>query len=185
MPLWGNRDQYSDAPKFKVQANTGNTGQSLYGTSVFAADSTEVTVSAGLANPGWQYRKVGTGPLKSIVVSAGGTLYANTDTVTVSGGTVNAVGNVVTNGSGVITAVNLTNNGLGFSNSAASTLAITTSTGSGATLSLVFGGRAGRIQWETLVAVGIVGDAVSFSNTSTANVANSSGTVDDSILPDA
>lgn len=48
------------------------------------------------------------------------------------------------------------------------------------------GGRSGRVTIETLVAMSsFQGDAVSFSNASTANVANTSGTVDDTVLPDA
>jgi len=48
------------------------------------------------------------------------------------------------------------------------------------------GGRSGRVTTETLVAMSsFVGDAVSFSNTATENVATALGTVDDTVLPDA
>lgn len=48
------------------------------------------------------------------------------------------------------------------------------------------GGRAGRVQIETMVALSsFVGDAVAFDNAATTNVASSSGTVDDTVLPDA
>jgi hypothetical protein len=186
MPLWGNRDQYSDAPKYTVHAHSGKKGQQLYGNSVFLADATETTVNKTIAHPGWVRRIVGTGPIKSITINSGGTLYSNSDTISVSGGSVNATANIVTNGSGVITAINITNIGAGFTNSLSTTITVTTSTGSTANLAPVFGGRAGRIKFETLIALATtVGDAVNFANTSTANVANSSGTVDDAILPDA
>ncbi|QIG70640.1 hypothetical protein EVB91_084 [Rhizobium phage RHph_I1_18] len=48
------------------------------------------------------------------------------------------------------------------------------------------GGRSGRVQVETLVAMSsFFGDATDFANTSTSNVANTTGTVDDTVLPDA
>ena len=45
------------------------------------------------------------------------------------------------------------------------------------------GGRAGRVQFETLSTAKIQGDATDFANTDA--TANSSGTADDSILPDS
>lgn len=47
------------------------------------------------------------------------------------------------------------------------------------------GGRNGRTFYEVMVAGGIANDATSFSNTSTSDVANTSGTADDTALPDA
>ncbi len=108
MPTHGNRDQYSDAPKFTTSADTGESGQARYGNTVFMADGTETGVTKGIAGQGWIKRVAGTG------------------------------------------------------------------------------GRSGRVTYETLVAVSSVfGDATSFSNTSTANVANTTGTADDTVLPDS
>lgn len=45
------------------------------------------------------------------------------------------------------------------------------------------GGRSGRVQYETLSTARIQGDATDFANT--AATANTTGTADDSILPDA
>jgi hypothetical protein len=45
------------------------------------------------------------------------------------------------------------------------------------------GGRAGRTQYEVLVAGGISGDATDFANTDAQ--ANSTGSADDSIFPDS
>ena len=47
------------------------------------------------------------------------------------------------------------------------------------------GGRANRTFYEVMVAGGITGDATDFANTSSANVANTTGTADDTPLPDA
>jgi len=45
------------------------------------------------------------------------------------------------------------------------------------------GGRSGRVQYETLSTAKIQGDATNFANT--AATANTTGTADDSTLPDA
>ncbi len=186
MPLWGNRDQYSDAPKYQITGKSANTGQDRYGNNVFMADDAEVGVNKNLNSPGWQHRILGTGPVQSITISSGGTGYSNSDTVKVSGGTVNAAANLTTNSTGGIISTTITNTGAGFSNNSSSTLAITTSGGTTANLVFTLGGRANRERWETLVTItSVQGDAVLFANTSSANVANSSGTADDSILPDS
>lgn len=62
MPQWGNRDQYSDAPKFVVDDNTAETGQDQYGNTVFGVDAAEVEASnSRLTHCGWVKRTVGTG----------------------------------------------------------------------------------------------------------------------------
>lgn len=47
------------------------------------------------------------------------------------------------------------------------------------------GGRSGRVTYETLACVGITGDATDFANTSTADVANTTGTADDATFADS
>ena len=47
------------------------------------------------------------------------------------------------------------------------------------------GGRSNRTFYEVMVAGGITGDATDFANTSTAAVANTTGTADDTPLPDS
>lgn len=108
MAQWGNRDQYSDAPKFIVDSATGKSGQQEFGNTVYLADVAETSATKGIASAGWVRRTVGTG------------------------------------------------------------------------------GRAGRVFFETLVAVGsVTTDATDFANTSNSNVANTTGTADDAVLPDA
>lgn len=120
------------------------------------------TVSGGTkaAHAGWNMRTAFTGPLTAVTVSARGRLYANTDTYVIaagSGGT-NQTGNLVTNATGNVISYGVTTAGANFQ-SATPTVTITTSTGIGATINATAGGRAGRVQLETLVAAGsITGD---------------------------
>jgi hypothetical protein len=108
--------------------------------------------------------------------------YSNTDVVTVSNGIVNATANVTTNASGGSLTFAITNVGL-FSNTAANNsvvIAIANSTGgasagSGATFTTAnlvastggsvtintLGGRSGRINYETLVAIHIASENTS------------------------
>ena len=60
MALWGNKDQYSDAPKFTTDAATGETGQEEYGTEVFAVDAQEVAAGS-TPHSGWVRRVAGSG----------------------------------------------------------------------------------------------------------------------------
>lgn len=110
-------------------------------------------------------------------IVAGGTLYANTDTVKFSNGTINAQATVTTNTTGGITSLTFSNGGGGFINNTATAVTINTATGSGATitaitatgsgsnltptiaaganltLTITLGGRAGRVHNECLVAL--------------------------------
>jgi hypothetical protein len=106
--------------------------------------------------------------ISSATASPGGTSYNNTDIITFSNGSINATANPVTNATGGISSVTILTRGLGFSNNTNTVKAVANSTGgattgSGATftvtvgaanLSAVLGGRAGRIHYETLVAMG-------------------------------
>ncbi len=153
MSLWGKADQSNNAPKFVVAANSGRTGVQEYGNTVFGYTAAEQTAEGGKAgNPGWVRIVKGQGAFVSFVVGAGGTLYANTNTVTVTAASgANATGTIVTNGSGVIQSVTVNNAGGLFTSDA--TITITTATGSGATITATYGGRAGRKTYETLVAM--------------------------------
>lgn len=82
MAQWGNQDQYSDAPKSKVD-DKGNTGQDLYGDQVFAVDAQEV--EAGEAtHSGWVYRVEGTGGRsgrvqEEVIVAMNGSSFSKND----------------------------------------------------------------------------------------------------------
>lgn len=149
----------------------------------FGASVSEVANTSGegkkVAHAGWVVRTAFTGPVVSIAVSAGGTNYKNTDVISVNTGglggqTVNATAVPVTNATGGIVSVVVTNGGSGYISTslANSSFAIANSTGgattgSGATLTATVGGRAGRVQYETIAAFGMA----------------NSGTLDDTLLP--
>lgn len=181
----GIRDQLSDAPTWTVEASTGKSGQQQFGNTVFGVSVAEATVTNGMGSPGWNRIVRGKGQLSAVTRSANGTGYSNSDTFTVSSASgINASGTLTTNATGAIVTVTIANTGGLFH--ASPNVVITTSGGSGANLVATVGGRAGRVTFETIVATkNIVTDATSFSNASTSAVANSTGTVDDFILPDA
>ena len=181
----GKRDQYSDAPSWTVEASSGRSGKQQFGNTVFGVSVAEATVTNGMASPGWVRAVKGKGQLTSATIVAGGLGYANDDVLTVTATSgVNASANVVTNANGTITSVTFSNTGGLFF--ASPNVVITTSEGEDANISAVISGRAGRVQFETIVATkNITTDAINFTNTATTNVANSTGTADDTLFPDA
>ena len=189
MPLWGSNDASSNTVKTvasylnvgsgKVAEAANNTALfdnvtrgafiSDLAVGVFAVSAAEVANTTGeskrLNHAGWNLRRAWSGPVESLAINAGGTGYNNTDLVRVSGGSVNASATVSTNSTGGLTSVTITNRGGGFINVSSSTVAVTNATGgatggSTGTFVLTLGGRAGRVHYETLVAMGsIAGDA--------------------------
>lgn len=151
MSLWSNTDTANSKPKYANSINSSGLydANDIYGVSV-----TETANSGGdVPHAGWLHVTRGVGTISSITVVSGGTLYANTDTVqSANGGQSNVytVGTITTDANGTITAVTVSSN-VTFDDTL--TLTITTSTGSGANLVPVLGGRAGRIFYETLVAM--------------------------------
>ena len=163
---------------------------------VFGVDTTEISVSntAGIAHAGWNLRRAGTGSIVSGSFTSN-TLtlgYNNADIVVVkspvAGG--NATFSMVTNATGGNIALTLTNAGFGFNVKSipTSNVFITNSifgTAAGNTTVTNFvisaGGRAGRVHYETLVAMGSLGAQTAAYGTPAA-VADAS---DDAILPDS
>lgn len=156
---------------------------------VFGADPAETTVSTKLAHAGWQLRKVGTGSITNVSYTGTATGYSNTDVITVAspqaGG--NATATISTNSSGGALVITLGIAGAGFTVvNATANVSIANSTGgasggSGATFTAVAGGRAGRVFYETLVAMGSLG-AQSAPYGTPASIADAS---DDTILADS
>jgi hypothetical protein len=151
---------------------------------VLTTNTTGGVTALRLDTPGYGFINAGavglTQPANGIyatTIVAGGTGYANSDTLTFSNGVVNASATLTTNTTGGITAVTMVSGGRGFSNtlntvrtfanssggaSAGSTANITPTiaTGSSLTVAATVGGRAGRVSYETLVAMGsITGDS--------------------------
>lgn len=86
MALWGSNDQFSDAPKFVVDAATGETGQEQYGNTVFGVDALEVNAAgATVSAVGWIRRTEGTGGRagrvqeEPLVALSGATAFASGD----------------------------------------------------------------------------------------------------------
>tara|TARA_R110000822_G_scaffold88734_3_gene205478 strand:- start:609 stop:1145 length:537 start_codon:yes stop_codon:yes gene_type:complete len=177
MAQWGNTDDAANsvlwaATSFNLNANTGNQTNLFGNTTTGAFVTGEVVGQFGVdtseaaslnTTAGWNIKTTGTGPVLSLTIGAGGSGYANTDTLkfTASGtGTANATGTMTTNTSGGIATVVITDAGAGFTNTAVyATFANSTggaSAGSSANVAAAIGGRAGRISYNTLVAMGSI-----------------------------
>lgn len=82
MAQWGDKDQYSDAPKSQVD-DKGNTGQDQYGNTVFAVDAQEVAAGSS-THSGWIRRVAGTGGRngrvqEEVIVAMGGSSFSKDD----------------------------------------------------------------------------------------------------------
>ena len=169
MSLWGNLDQANNAPKstdaggLGVSANGevlfGNTQVSAYVTNaalgVFGVDATEQALATAnkSAHAGWVLRKAGTGPIVEISANTGSYSPDGNVYLTFSGGTANA--QITTNSvSKLITGVVVNDGGSYF------TAPTATAVNANVSFTITMGGRANRVQTETLVAMGSVsGDA--------------------------
>jgi hypothetical protein len=118
------------------------------------------------AHAGWNLRRAGSGGIISVAYTGTATSYTNNDLIIVSspvaGG--NATFKISTNTSGG--ALTFTQNSAGFGffvvNATANVVYANstggaTTTGSGATFTATAGGRAGRVHYETIVAMGSLG----------------------------
>lgn len=187
MALWGSNDEANNAPKYAVVGGLGvsangqvlyqNTQTSLYVTGaavgVFGVDTTEAGITTGegkkIQHAGWNLRKAGTGPVTSIVINDGGDGYSNGFiTFTSTNGSGANASYTVNSVSGAIVSVTLLAEGSGYD--VAPTADGTD--GANSDITVVVGGRAGRVQYETLVAMGSIG------------VDGSSGD-DDTLFPDS
>jgi hypothetical protein len=174
MSLWGNVDQANNAPKSTdagghgVSANGevlfGNTQISAFITDaavgVFGVDTTEqgLATSNKPAHAGWILRKAGTGPVVTITANTGSySPDGNVYLTFTGGGEANTTANaqITTNSvSKLITGV-VVNEGGSYL-----TAPIASAVNANAVFTITMGGRADRIQTETLVAMGSVsGDA--------------------------
>jgi hypothetical protein len=188
MPLWGNQDTANGYQK-PLFANTTNVWSSstingsaantnAYYGNVFGVSANEMNNNA-VHGPhgGWQSQKVGTGPVTRIDIVNGGTginaagyLLITDSSVLAQGAGFNASFTIANSQNtlqsfssnstlNTINSITINNGGSGFS--AVSSLNVRTN-GSNTlwpSLSITLGGRAGRLNYETLVAMGsITGD---------------------------
>jgi hypothetical protein len=191
MSLWTQSDAAAGAPKHPGVAAVGNaSGSSLFGNTqiaafntgsreavgIFGVDTTEQRVSAsGNTHPqhsGWVLVTRGTGPITSITANTN-SVATNTYLTFTGGGTgaIQANASVVVNVNNYIVRVEL-NEATGFIGGSYLVAPTITQVGN-ATFTITMGGRAGRVQTETLVATGTIGA----SGTADAS--------DDAIFPDA
>ena len=176
MSLWGNLDAANNAPKQAAMTGYGGStgsvssnGQIYYSNTrinafitnnalgVFGVDTTEqaaATAAQGVPqHAGWVVRKVGMGPIVSVTANNGAVGANATLTLTGGNGIGATTGNtpatvvVSVNAAGYITSVAVTNPGLYANTPNANTM-------SNAVFTITMGGRANRVQTETLVAMG-------------------------------
>jgi hypothetical protein len=192
MPAWGNNAaSANDAPSYKildkyVDINYAANGATLYGNTTIGAFINNVSIGVFAANnlqsgnlnstahsayhAGWVTIIRFTGPILSLTLSSnpGGYTNSNTFSVYVGGGSANANVSFTTNSSGYATGSVTILNGGSFANTDTGNLAYFVANtaaqlkGTTPTFSVTFGGKAGRKNWETLVAMG------SMANTMTA-----------------
>jgi hypothetical protein len=172
-PLWANTTNASS--NSVINGTAANTNQ-YYGI-VTGVSATEESASAGLAqhpaHAGWVSLKVGTGPIKAISVSGGTGInaagYLTISDISVLGSgtganisftTANSQNTLQTystnsawNTYGTLTVVN---GGSGYSNASAITIRTNGANTSLGTFTIELGGRGGRVQTETLIAMGSI-----------------------------
>jgi len=170
-PLYANTTyRVSNSTINGSKANTAKYYGAVYGVSATEAANTLVD-GKKVAHAGWVSQKIGTGPIKSISITSGGQGYNSAGFLTISGGgdgTVN-VSYTIANSlntmqsyssnarQNVIATVTIVSGGAGFN--VAPTVIAGGANITPATFSVTLGGRAGRVQYETLVAMGsITGD---------------------------
>jgi len=175
MSLWGNTANANSAPKYHILATSKARGNTLYSNTnldaftqnqvvgVFPANSTTANNNGfKMSHDGWVLVRTGTGPVTKFTVTNGGSGYSNLDIAKVVSYDTNnapALGAITTYANGTINTVTLTSSSSGFLGTETAVVANSTggtANGTLAAFSLTFGGRAGRKQYETLVAAGTI-----------------------------
>lgn len=176
MALWGNIDLANNAPKQTDTSGYGGStpqvtsnGQVYFGNTrtdafitnaqigIFGIDATEEGITgseAGAAqHAGWNIRKAGMGPVLSITANNGA--VGTNSFITFSGGSkVVGSGNTAANArisvntAGYITGITVLEGGM-YANTP-----VATPVSGNAVFTITMGGRANRVQYETLVAMG-------------------------------
>ena len=172
MSLWGSLDRANNAPKYAVAGGLGvaSNGEVLFGNTqvnafvsdvalgTFGVDTTEAGVAGEgkkVAHAGWNLRKAGTGPVISIAIANAGANYKTPGFITFTGGSGSGANasytvNTTTN---TINSVTLVAGGSDYVLAPTANAANATSVNS-ASFTVTVGGRAGRVSYETLIAMG-------------------------------
>ena len=164
-------DRVSNSTINGSKANTAKYYGAVYGVSATEAANTLVD-GKKVAHAGWVSQKIGTGPIASVTIVNGGQGYNSAGYIVVSGGgdgTVNLAYTIANSRNtlqtyssnsywNTIATVVIHSPGAGF-NVAPTLTPNGPNSANFATFSVTLGGRAGRVQYETLVAMGsITGD---------------------------
>lgn len=181
MSLWGNLDGITGNNKpvyanttYRIsnstingsKANTAKYYGAVYGVS--ATEAANTLVDGGkVAHAGWVSQKIGTGPVATITIANGGQGYNAAGFLTISGGggdgtinvsytianSLNSMQSYSSNArQNTIATITINNAGAGFN--VAPTVSADDSNIVPASFTVALGGRAGRVQYETLVAMG-------------------------------
>jgi hypothetical protein len=169
MALWSNSDANTSAPKNAVAGGFGVTanGQVLYANTTIDAyvsnlaigvegvtAAEEATDTLGTQHAGWNLVKRGTGPVISITANTGAySPDGNVFLTFANGGTNTTTANarIVTNGSKQITSITVNGGG-----EYSATPTIGAVANANVAFTITMGGRANRVQTETLVAMGSI-----------------------------
>jgi len=188
MPLWGRLDNATGNQKPRFANTSNSTSNStingtVANTNAYYGNMYGVSATESAANPneavhaGWVSQKIGTGPVISIGITSGGSginaagyLLITDSSYLKQGAGFNASFTIAnsqntlqsfsTNSAlNVINSITIVNGGSGFSNASALNVRTNGSNTTWPNLSITLGGRAGRINYETIVAMGsITGD---------------------------
>jgi len=171
MSLWSVSDSSNAAPKFAgvdVSIGASATGSSLFGNTQIAAFQTTKNITVGVfgvgtteqgvsassnihpQHAGWVLVKSGTGPVVSITANASAVATNTYLTFTGTTGSTTANATVTVNTAGYIQSVTV-NSGGNYLRAPAITQV------GNANFTITMGGRAGRVQTETLVAMASIG----------------------------
>lgn len=179
MALWGAKDNSANAPKWTVLSGLGSSANGftayqnvqtsafvtgiqlgIEGVNTVEIANTQLANAGGIgkaAHTGWNLRKQGTGYISSIAISNGGQAYNSNSFLIFTGGggdganasyTRTVSSNALQN---TISTVTLVSPGANYT-----TTPVVTAVGSNsiaATFVVTMGGRANRVQFETLVAL--------------------------------
>lgn len=166
-PLYANTTyRVSNSTINGSKANTAKYYGAVYGVSATEAANTFVD-GKKVAHAGWVSQKIGTGPIKSVTIVNGGQNYNSAGFIVVSGGgdgTVNIAYTIANSQNSLqsyssnsylntISTIVIHSPGAGF-NVAPTLTPNGPNSANFATFSVTLGGRAGRVNYETLVAMG-------------------------------
>jgi len=169
MALWSNSDANTSAPKYAVAGGLGVSanGQTLYANTTIDAyvqnlaigvegvtATEEASDTLGTQHAGWNLVKRGTGPVVSITANTGAYSPDGNVYLTFSNGgtnTTTANAQIITNGSKQIISINVNAGG-----EYSATPTIGAVANANVAFTITMGGRANRVQTETLVAMGSI-----------------------------